>query len=330
MKYSIIIPHHDIPRLLKRCIASIPRRDDTEIIVVDDASSKGNLQAVRKICNERPEQIKLIERDKNGGGGAARNDGLKAAKGELVIFCDSDDFFNYCVGDILDEYRNTDCDIVYFKSNCVDSETYANGDRTGYLNAMVDSWFRDKAEGEDKLRYFFGVPVCKIIKKRIIDQHHIAFDETPIHNDTTFAYTLGYYAGKITADRRCLYCATTRANSVSKQKSAEMILTTISILGREVKFFRAIGRHIAEDGLSQNLYILLRRKDFTNFKNGFSLLLEQGFNLHDLYDTYCKEVAKASITSTIWTVLYSPILYLKIKSFTYIPLSLVYTYKKNH
>ena len=36
--FSIIIPHHNIPGLLRRCLDSVPRRDDTEVLVVDDGS----------------------------------------------------------------------------------------------------------------------------------------------------------------------------------------------------------------------------------------------------------------------------------------------------
>lgn len=38
IKYSIIIPHHNVPTLLERCVNSIPQRDDIQIIVVDDNS----------------------------------------------------------------------------------------------------------------------------------------------------------------------------------------------------------------------------------------------------------------------------------------------------
>ena len=36
--YSFIIPHHNLPELLKRCVSSIPKRDDVQIIIVDDNS----------------------------------------------------------------------------------------------------------------------------------------------------------------------------------------------------------------------------------------------------------------------------------------------------
>ena len=46
INYSFIIPHKDIPDLLRRCVASIPQRDDIEIIIVDDASDS-------QVVNER-------------------------------------------------------------------------------------------------------------------------------------------------------------------------------------------------------------------------------------------------------------------------------------
>ena len=38
INYSFIIPHKNIPDLLQRCLDSIPRREDIQIIVVDDNS----------------------------------------------------------------------------------------------------------------------------------------------------------------------------------------------------------------------------------------------------------------------------------------------------
>ena len=39
INYTFIIPHKNIPNLLRRCLNSIPRRDDIQIIVVDDNSN---------------------------------------------------------------------------------------------------------------------------------------------------------------------------------------------------------------------------------------------------------------------------------------------------
>jgi glycosyltransferase involved in cell wall biosynthesis len=39
--YSVIIPHKNIPKLLQRCLDSIPQREDIQIIIIDDNSDPG-------------------------------------------------------------------------------------------------------------------------------------------------------------------------------------------------------------------------------------------------------------------------------------------------
>ena len=47
MMYSIIIPHYNIPDLLRRCLESIPQRDDVQVIVVDDCGSADNRRKLK-------------------------------------------------------------------------------------------------------------------------------------------------------------------------------------------------------------------------------------------------------------------------------------------
>jgi hypothetical protein len=65
----------------------------------------------------------IFTRTTGGGGGT----GLKSAKGSWLLFADADDFFNYCIHDILDEYKHADADIIFFKSNGIASDDYAEG-----------------------------------------------------------------------------------------------------------------------------------------------------------------------------------------------------------
>ena len=72
--YSFIIPHHNTPELLARCIYSIPNRDDVEIIVVDDNSDED-----KKACSSRLDvRIIFIDKEHTKGAGHARNVGLEA------------------------------------------------------------------------------------------------------------------------------------------------------------------------------------------------------------------------------------------------------------
>ena len=317
MNYSIIIPHHNIPKLLKRAIDSIPQREDLEIIVVDDASSPKFKEEIRSACDVKMRNIHLIELEENGGGGRARNAGLDVASGLFVLFLDADDFFNYCINDVLDQYKDTDADIVYFKGNCVDSDSYIVGNRLDYNNKKIDNYLINRSKGEEELRYHFQVPVCKIVRRSVISKYNIRFDETNIRNDVTFAYKLGYYASKIAVDRRAIYCATTREGSVSSFRGADRILTTIDVLGRAVLFFRSIGRGDAgyETSLSHNLYILLRRKDYQSFNKGFEHLQKLGLDRREMEHLFAKRMAETALSSCVWCIAYSPNTTIRWKSF---------------
>ncbi|MBQ9833306.1 MAG: glycosyltransferase family 2 protein, partial [Clostridia bacterium] len=91
-KISIIVPVYNVEKYLSRCIESILAQTftDFELILVDD----GSPDSCGKICDEYAEKdsrIKVVHK-KNGGVSSARNAGLEAASGELVLFCDGDDY----------------------------------------------------------------------------------------------------------------------------------------------------------------------------------------------------------------------------------------------
>lgn len=110
MKLSIILPTFKVEKYIARCINSclnqnIPH-DEYEIIVVNDGSPdrSGNIAAEFAM---QYNNIRIIDRE-NGGLSAARNTGLKVAKGEYVWFLDPDDWIdNNCLLQLLDRL---DCD----------------------------------------------------------------------------------------------------------------------------------------------------------------------------------------------------------------------------
>lgn len=90
MNISVIIPAYNREKHIDRCLQSILNQTVAvyEIIVVDDCSSDGTRECVRKFSDNN---VKLIELDHNSGAQTARNRGIREAKGDWIAFCDSDD-----------------------------------------------------------------------------------------------------------------------------------------------------------------------------------------------------------------------------------------------
>ena len=89
---SIIIPTYNRAHLIGRAIQSVLNQtyQNFEIIVVDDGSTD-NTEEMIKEFQKHDKRIKYIRHEKNRGGAAARNTGIKVARGEYIAFQDSDD-----------------------------------------------------------------------------------------------------------------------------------------------------------------------------------------------------------------------------------------------
>lgn len=121
IKVSIIIPVFSSGKYLLATLKSIREKVPTQIIIVNDGSTdKQTLSILKSLDNKKY----LIVNQKNAGTAAARNNGAKLAKGEYLLFLDSDDLIekNFCtkLAAILDKNRNID--FVYPSTILFDNE----------------------------------------------------------------------------------------------------------------------------------------------------------------------------------------------------------------
>ncbi len=92
MRYSIVIPVYNAKETLRRCVESwlCQTEQDLELILVDDGSTDGSGAFCDELA-ERHGHIRVLHQE-NSGVSAARNAGIRAARGEFLLFTDSDDY----------------------------------------------------------------------------------------------------------------------------------------------------------------------------------------------------------------------------------------------
>jgi glycosyltransferase involved in cell wall biosynthesis len=211
--FSIIIAHYDIPDLLMRCLKSIPVSEDIQVIVVDDNSPDADTYLERYPELSRP-YLEFIRAPTNGGAGYARNIGLDHAKGKWLLFADADDFYVDNMYEIINTHVESDADVIYFQKRAVHSENLnCKSSRSGYIDEIMDIYIKTGDELPVRTRHH--VPWGKMIRKSLIENHHIRFEEIKYSNDILFSVHVGCLAKKIEAIDTVLYVVTSHEGSAT-------------------------------------------------------------------------------------------------------------------
>lgn len=93
IKLSVLIAVWNQEKLVVKCLDSVPRRDDIEVIVCDDGSTDGTLAVLRKYKKEHPElALKICYNKANRGAAYTFNRIMSMAQGEYFHFIGSDDY----------------------------------------------------------------------------------------------------------------------------------------------------------------------------------------------------------------------------------------------
>ena len=252
INYSFIIPHHNNPELLNRCLDSIPQRDDIEIIVVDDNSDADK----RPYVTRTDVRQFFIDAEHSKGAGRARNYGMAKAKGNWLVFADSDDFFVPNFIRFFDKYVNSDFDVVYYDAKGVDTYTLKE---MSQLLRRQNSYFYGydgSKKAEEFIRFKIHSPWWKFVKRDFVEKNQIQFEEVPKGNDIFYTFQVGFFAKKIAVERKQLYVYTYNPNGISNGKKNEIIYQ--SVFGSKMKimeFYRFIGHN---EWVHSNIFFLLR------------------------------------------------------------------------
>lgn len=285
INYSVIIPTRNIPQLLERCLASIPERKDLQVIIVDDNSDPGIVDFDHYPGLERKD-VQVVFTKEGRGAGYARNVGVEKAQGKWLVFADSDDYFLPSFNSVLDQYADDEADILFFDVDSVYSDTLAPSPRHLAKSKALNGMNGPKLDRY--CRYKYTEPWGKFIKRALVVERGIKFDESPVANDYMFSIKTGHFATSVQYVPVVLYCLTTRPGSLSFQKadSESKVMTRLSVYDGVQRFLdeEKVGiRPFSEFAISTWLNSPGYRKIISGYCR------ERGRSFFKVFLEYCKE-----------------------------------------
>lgn len=192
LKYSVIVPVYNSEQYITECIESVLGQSESslELVMIDDGSDDASLKIIQRF-QQIDSRVK-IGHTVHSGPGKARNVGINKAKGEYILFLDSDDYWNrdYLnkISDVLD---GVEADICFGNQH---NDLFVDRVETSiYYNSEI---FNSLVSKDDKIEYLFSdekrCPCStwnNVYRRKFINENKIAFHEKCLFGeDTDFVF----------------------------------------------------------------------------------------------------------------------------------------------
>lgn len=211
-KVSVIVPVYNIERYIERCIHSILNQSYTEfeIIIVDDGSTDDS-GAKCDHLSKIDDRIRVIHQE-NKGLSAARNRGMREARGEYICFVDGDDAVSAAYLDILIRQIEQGHSEI---AACARTDVYDDilpYDAAEYDYSVI-TFNKDKAlEHLIKNDMLHSTVWDKVFKREVIED--IVFREGKLHEDEFFTWKVLQNCHRISVVSAPLYYYAHREGSI--------------------------------------------------------------------------------------------------------------------
>ena len=239
-KLSIVIPVYNVEKYLGNCLDSViyPGLDNYEIILVNDGSTDTSGSIAAEYARCYPKLIRLIHTE-NGGLGAARNVGLEAARGEFLLFLDSDDWLcERAVPEILEKLEREDFDICIYGILSVTEG-----------GVILDDVRSCQREGNVALKDFPQLLLAppsgcnKICRRSLFIDSGLRFPGRVWYEDLRTMPKLYLMTDKIVATDRQWYIYLQRAGSIINSANLQRNLEIIDAIEDLSQYYKARGEY---------------------------------------------------------------------------------------
>lgn len=203
---SVIMPVYNVEKYLPAALDSLINQNlkNIEIICVDDCSTDSSWSILQEY-SKKDSRIKIFQQPK-GGAGAARNYGMKEAKGEYLLFLDSDDLFKDSLcNEVYYQCIRMNADVCLFAAQRMDMQTMKK-EPMGWVFRAADIPQSNLFSGKDVSDKIFqlasGCPWSKMFRREYIMEKGLQFQNLPNANDAYFVRVGMALADRITSLNR--------------------------------------------------------------------------------------------------------------------------------
>ena len=242
MLFSIIVPVFNTDKYLCECIDSVLDQNfySCEIICINDGSTDESLAILNEYGNKYPAHIKVFSQT-NAGLSVTRNKGIEKAKGDFLLFLDSDDKLKEESLSLLAKQLNSnEVDIIAFNSELF-YETEKRTEQNNSFNHIENQSF---VQGMDYFDAFVSQrgwgpsAVCfYAFRRKLFEKNNLKFEAGLLHEDELFMPQILYYAKVVLALPNILYTYRIHGNSITRTQTIKNFTDKLYITEKLYDFF---------------------------------------------------------------------------------------------
>lgn len=227
MRLTIIIPMYKTEKYISDCLSSILNQDkgniDYDIVAVNDGSPDKTAEIAERILSKSSIKYTIINQQ-NQGPGAARNTGLKAAKGDFIWFIDSDDTIAENSFRTLSQIETDNIDAIAINGlekfeetlkPCVKYGKFAENAVDGHTFFQSSIWS--------------VYPPLTLFRRKFLRENKLEYLPELYHEDNEFATRAYFFAERIYITDSTLYIVRETPNSITRTLNSQRSYDLITV-----------------------------------------------------------------------------------------------------
>ena len=233
MKLSIIVPIYNVEQYILECIQSVYRQalteNDFELILVNDGTQDNSFGVIKDIIHQHTNII-VVEQS-NQGLSAARNTGLLYAKGDYILFLDSDDLLidNTIPSLLALSEKMPDLIVAGFKK-------MNNDEIHNFMAPSQDRIIVEEKSGEELFLRDLNPQQCYVwrtlYKKEFLDNNNLKFIRDIFFEDVPFTTECYLKARRCVKTSQIFYIYRQRVDSIVSTLNIKKIFDFNTVLAR--------------------------------------------------------------------------------------------------